>query len=314
MIPTYRPDEDYLRATLESVLREQDPSSTQIEVVDDSSPGVDVSAIVADIAGSAVRVFRNPRNLGLAGSWNTCVSRARGQFVHILHQDDLVLPGFYRALQAGFDSDPKIGAAFCRHFYFDQDDHWQYISDLEARKPGVLPGFLNRISLFNTIQCPSIAVRKSVYDHLGGFRRDLPHSLDWEMWVRISEHYGIYYEPRILAGFRVHSGSTTARQARTGEQLTDIFQSLRRFSSHVSPAEAARARLHYAARGIHTVRQLINERQIKSALINLRIILQNCRHPRICYAAARMGFKLLFPRGKPNLPASSLGTTSAIAP
>ena len=55
MMPTYRPDEKYLRQALESVLQQAPgPEQMQIEVVDDCSPGMDVAALVKSIAGERV--------------------------------------------------------------------------------------------------------------------------------------------------------------------------------------------------------------------------------------------------------------------
>ena len=49
-----------------------------------------------DRHGDRVAVHQKSlRTNGLAGIWNRCIERARGEWVHILHQDDIVLPGFY---------------------------------------------------------------------------------------------------------------------------------------------------------------------------------------------------------------------------
>ncbi len=114
MIPAYNPSADYLEQVLKSILQ-QDPGAErmQIEVVDDCSPSVDVKKMVESIAGERVAFSQTPKNSGLAGCWNTCIERARGEWVHILHQDDIVQPGFYAALRKGTD-DSKVGAAFCR--------------------------------------------------------------------------------------------------------------------------------------------------------------------------------------------------------
>ena len=31
-----------------------------------------------------------------------------------------------------------------------------------------------------------IVVRRRAYERLGGFRTDLPHAADWEMWTRLA--------------------------------------------------------------------------------------------------------------------------------
>jgi hypothetical protein len=85
-----------------------------------------------------------------------------------------------------------------------------------------LPGFIEKISLSQRIQCPAIVVRRSVYEMLGGFRTDLPFAGDWEMWTRVAAHYPVWYEPMTLAAFRVHSRSYTRVLMRSGETIADL--------------------------------------------------------------------------------------------
>ena len=99
MIPTYKARADYLEETLKSVLQQDPgPAQMQIELVDDCSPDGAPVELVRRIAGDRIAVHREPANNGLAGIWNRCIERARGEWVHILHQDDIVLPGFYEHL------------------------------------------------------------------------------------------------------------------------------------------------------------------------------------------------------------------------
>ena len=91
----------------------------EIEVVDDCSTKVDVASMVKDIAGERVAYFRNHDDLGLAGCWDTCIARAKGALVHMLHQDDYVLPGFYNRLDTAAQSHPEIGLLASRSFLVD---------------------------------------------------------------------------------------------------------------------------------------------------------------------------------------------------
>lgn len=204
MIPVYRRTR-YLGQALESVLA-QDPGAEQmqIEVVDDGSPSGEIEALVQALGRGRVAFFRQPRNLGLGGNWTACIQRARGQWVHILHDDDLVLPGFYARLRGAVEQAPAVGAAVCRHVKVDEDGHWHWISPLERRTPGLLENWIERIGVSQRIQCPAIVVRRSVYEALGGFHPALFYALDWEMWKRIAAQYPIWYEPRPLACFREH--------------------------------------------------------------------------------------------------------------
>ncbi len=289
MVPAYQPDESYLRQMLASVLA-QDPGAEamQIEVVDDASPDADVASMVRQIAGDRVRVRRSPKNLGLAGCWNECVRLAEGERVHLLHQDDIVLPGFYRALDRGFESGRDVGAAFCRHAVIDPDGHWGSLSPLERSDPGVLENWLPKIATWSRIQCPAIVVRKSVYDRLGGFRVDLGHVLDWEMWMRIARSHPIFYDPAILACFRRHSESATTANEKNGRALAEGFHALKLFSSHRGREESAEAYRIYSEYGLKLVRRLAKEGDTAAAWANLRTLLCRCRRRKVWSQGVRM--------------------------
>jgi hypothetical protein len=207
MIPVYNRT-SYLEQALQSVLA-QDPglSAMQIEVLDDCSTRGDPESIVKSIGKNRVSFYRQPRNMGLSANWTTCIRRARGHWVHILHDDDFVMPEYYQRLREVLEKEPAVGAAFCRYVKMDEDGHWQWISPLERKTPGVLSNWVERIAVSQRIQCPAIIVSRRVYEALGGFHPDLFYAVDWEMWKRIAAHYPVWYEPQPLACFREHSMS-----------------------------------------------------------------------------------------------------------
>jgi glycosyltransferase involved in cell wall biosynthesis len=262
MIPTYNPRADYLEETLRSVLA-QDPGQQQmqIEVVDDCSPGVDVASLVKRIAGERVSFSRTPENLGLAGGWNTCIERSRGQWVHMLHHDDMVLDGFYAALSKGAASDERVGAAFCRHAFCDEDGHWLHLSELHRKQSGVLDDFLERLGIAQLIQTPSIAVKRAIYEELGGFRSDLCYTLDWEMWLRIAARFTFWFEPEILACYRVHQTSATSSLVREAADVRDIRRMLEITMSYQKPHQVAKisrqARVGYAGFAVNNARRML---------------------------------------------------------
>jgi hypothetical protein len=228
MIPVYNCPDRYLRETLLSVLS-QDPgaSEMQIEVIDNCSTEGDVEKLVQEIGGGRIAFFRQPMNLGIVGNFNSCVQRSRGQWVQILHGDDIVRPGFYARTRQGIEQHPEVAAAFCRLIYIDQDGHWLGISDLEIPARGVLdPGFADRELIDQRIQFVSIVVRRSTYEELGGFRASLAHCLDWDMWKRIAVRKPIFFDPEPLACFRLHAGADTSQLVASGENVADERRSI----------------------------------------------------------------------------------------
>jgi len=210
MIPTYN-CAGYLRETLASVLaQDPGPDQMQIEVVDDCSTD-NPQAIVDELAPTRVSFHQQAENRGHTHNFNTCIERSRGRLIHLLHGDDTVRDGFYRTLAQPFHDHPDLGAAFCRYISMNSDGDWESIAALEPDGRGILSGWLERIALGQRLQPPTIVVRRSVYEAIGGFdpRAGLMGE-DWEMWVRIAAHYPVWYEPEPLALYRVHDSSITS--------------------------------------------------------------------------------------------------------
>ncbi|MBE9193366.1 glycosyltransferase [Gloeocapsopsis crepidinum LEGE 06123] len=221
MIPTYNRTK-YLEKTLTSILNQAPaPEFMQIEVVDNCSTQTDVEAVVQDVGQGRISFYRQPYNVGLTANLTACIQRSRGHLVHILHDDDVVLPGFYRHLQEAFEQEPTLGAAFCRYANVDEDDRPVYIPKLEQVTAGVISHWIERIAVEPLIQPPALVVKRSVYEKLGGFHPELRYTCDWEMCKRIAAHYPLWYEPQILAHYRIHSASATSDVIKSGANVAD---------------------------------------------------------------------------------------------
>jgi hypothetical protein len=262
MVPTCEPDEKLCRA-LASVL-DQAPSASdmQIAVVDDASaPGV-VHRLVRSVDPEGrVEIVTNERRLGLGGNWNRAITLARGELVHLLHQDDFLYPDFYARLARGFDRAADIGMAFCRCRIVDADERLVKMTSRQRWLSGVLTNWLPTIAERQRIQTPSAVVARSTYETVGGYRGDLCHALDWEMWVRIAARYDVWYEPRALAAYRRHVANESTRLAASGEVWPDMARAIRIIAASLPAAMrrrsvAASVRWHVASAMRTAERQL----------------------------------------------------------
>jgi glycosyltransferase involved in cell wall biosynthesis len=224
MIPTYN-SVAYLRETLDSVLsQDPGPERMQIEVVDDHSSRDDPEALVREMGKGRVLFYRQPQNVGHVRNFETCLQRSRGRLIHLLHGDDRIRPGFYETMERPFREHPEIGAAFCRYIGMDEQGHWTEFARPELPQAGLLKdAWLERIATGQRLQTPSMVVRRSVYEQIGGFDRRIRWmGEDWEMWVRIAANYPIWYDPALLAEYRRHGNSLTGQSVRSGEDIQDL--------------------------------------------------------------------------------------------
>jgi glycosyltransferase involved in cell wall biosynthesis len=286
MIPVYN-CAHLLRETLASVLaQDPGPDRMHIEVVDDCSTKDDPEAVVRELAGDRVHFYRQPKNQGAIGTFNTCAARSRGQWVHILHGDDTIRPGFYERAERAILSQPEIGAVFFRYIYMFEDGHWQHLSELESRRPTVLgKEFLGRMLLTNEIMFPAMVVRREVYETLGGFRPQLVHCADWDMWTRTTMHYPVFYDPEPLACYRIHAGADTARLVKSGENVEDERRFVDVLTSYVPPEERRgvyrRGRKAAAIRAIRRAQDLWRKGYRDTAWVQLREAVRTSLHPAV---------------------------------
>jgi GT2 family glycosyltransferase len=274
MIPTYNCAR-YLRETLQSVLvQDPGPAHMQIEVVDDGSTEDDPGAVVRDVGHGRVAFYQQASNVGHVRNFETCLLRARGELIHLLHGDDRVRPGFYATLERPFRDHPEIGAAFCRGVFMNERGHWALFSEIERTSPGVIDDWLQTIAAQQKMQTPAVVVRRSVYECLGGFDDRLAWSEDWEMWVRIAANYPVWYEPEVLAEYRMHGSSSTNRNVRTGENIRDTLRAIEIIRT--SLREPTSGRVTERARGwcgwlaIDMAKRAVRRRDWRTAAVQLR--------------------------------------------
>jgi len=274
MIPTYH-CAGFLAETLRSVLaQDPGPEAMQIEVVDDASDQDDPASVVAEIGRGRVGFHRQTANVGHIANFDTCLRRARGEIVHLLHGDDLVQPGFYASLQQGFDAVPDLGAAFCRPTFIDSGGETLSIAPAEAEESGLMADAIPRLAEEQRIMTPTIVVRRAVYEALGGFDRRLVCSEDWEMWVRIAAHYPVWYEPQPLARYRMHDNSNTGRNVRSARDMAYTRRAIEIFQDYL-PADSAakivaKARACYARTALANAAQLRGQRDWTGAFNQVR--------------------------------------------
>ena len=292
MIPTYH-CAVYLRQTLRSVLTQAPgPETMQIEVIDDASTLDDPEAVVREVGGGRVEFFRQSINVGHIRNFETCLRRARGYYVQLLHGDDFVLPGFYAALQRGFESNPAIGAAFSRWMLVNGSGECLSVVDAEQPNAGPLADAVRRLSEEQHIVTPSIAVRRSVYERLGGFDDRLRCSEDWEMWVRIAASHPIWYEPSTLAAYRSHANSNTGRHYRLAQEFRYTAKAIEIFGAYL-PREHAlsikrKARRTYAQAALQNARKFGESGDARAMRAHLGAALRLSREPGMLLQVARL--------------------------
>lgn len=254
MIPSFN-CATYLRLTLESVLS-QDPGveHMQIEVVDDCSTKDDPESVVQEVGRGRVSFYRKNNNEGAVANFNTCIERSRGQLVHILHGDDLVMPGFYKRYTEVARLAQDVALIACRSFFIDEDG---IILSVNDRVRTLENGGRDASAFYYTtpIQTAAAVVRRSFYEETGGFLPALVHTADCEMWARAASLGGGIVMPDVLAQYRVFNANDTSRLMRTAGNLEDTARLNALMAARHQDFDQHRAMRRIAAMAVHQMRR-----------------------------------------------------------
>ncbi len=117
MIPTFRRP-DLLKQAVESALAQTTSVSYEVVIVDNDNDNDgyllrEVDKVVASFSAPNLRHFRNQTNIGLYGNWNRCIELARGRWLTILNDDDLLDPSFLEESLKVITCNPSIKWVGC---------------------------------------------------------------------------------------------------------------------------------------------------------------------------------------------------------
>jgi glycosyltransferase involved in cell wall biosynthesis len=253
MITSYKRTE-YLAEAIKSVLEQGiEADEMQIEVIDDCSPEnfEVIEKIVREVGQGRVSLYQQPKNVGIYANWNTCISRARGRWIHILSDDDQVLPGFYEVYRRYIET-YKCEVVLGQSVVINENNQWIRLSTPLQDSDGLLNDALCILSKGNPIYTPGIVVARQAYENLGGFTSDLVFTPDWEMWTRLAASIKLAYVNRPYALFREHSSSETSRLVLTGASVTDYLAASTIIQSRFSEPKVKREIQYFINRIIST--------------------------------------------------------------
>jgi glycosyltransferase involved in cell wall biosynthesis len=234
-IPTYQ-GASWIRETLASALAQDYP---RVEVVVSDDASTDGTAdIVSSLGNGRVRVIGSERRVGMARNWNRCVRAARGEYIKLLMQDDLLEPDCISALAAVLDRHPEAGFVFSpRNVLLDDPsdpDARRWLRDLgtlhDALEPLLEINDGRRILAVmqrerfgpNHIGEPTVVLMRHVaLEQVGLFNAHLGQVTDLEMWLRLAGSFDVGFVRRPLATFRVHRGSASTVNSRSGAAWLD---------------------------------------------------------------------------------------------
>jgi len=199
IIPTYNRPE-YLHESVHSVL-DQTYKDFEIIVVNDGG-----SAIAKDI----LQNLNSPRirylmieHAGPSAAKNAGLSRAGGELVAYLDDDDLYYPDHLETLASFFDQNTDAQIAYTQWLRCVQelkDNRWETV---EKKTSPSEPFEKSKLIESNFLATSCIMHRRKLIEEVGAFNEALAATEDWEWYLRVAEKYPFYFIDRLTIEVRV---------------------------------------------------------------------------------------------------------------
>jgi len=180
----------FLEGCVESALRQQDVD-VRVLIIDDASPD-NTEVVGRQLAERDARVTyrRHTINRGHIATYNEgLLEWADGDYALLLSADDMLTPGALARATRLMDAHPKVGMTFGDVIRTTAPDFAAVPIPLEYLV-GVTsgPAFIEAScrALSTGVETVTAVVRTSVQHAVGGYRKELPHAGDQEMWLRFA--------------------------------------------------------------------------------------------------------------------------------
>jgi glycosyltransferase involved in cell wall biosynthesis len=215
IIPTHN-GERYLRSAIESALKQTRPAD-EIVIIDDAS--TDATAEIARSYGSKIKYHFSQKSTGFVDAWHRIIEKATGDFVTILHQDDLLHQDYLSHMEAALNKFPQI-----RHLY----SGCNYINELgdiikstpqpHSVEPKLYPGkkyaksYLKGVITNRHIhRCPGVTTDRKLLLEQCTYRKEAGHIADDDFFLRVGAFTDVVGISLPLASFRHHAESFTSK-------------------------------------------------------------------------------------------------------
>jgi glycosyltransferase involved in cell wall biosynthesis len=202
----------FLRQSVNSVLG-QGGVDVRVLVIDDASAD-NTPEVAAALAREdpRVTVIRHSTNKGHINTYNEGIGWASGDYMLLLSADDYLLPGALRRAADLMDAHPEVGVTFGNAIELSDSGNEIPINFINVAKNSdkrIFEGreFIELCGADCLVATCTAVVRTELQKRLGGYRHELPHSGDVEMWLRFAVHASVGFISAYQGVYRQHKSN-----------------------------------------------------------------------------------------------------------
>jgi GT2 family glycosyltransferase len=211
----------YLRQCVESILS-QTGVEVRVFIIDDASPD-DSAVVAAELArmDSRIKFLRHEINEGHIATYNEGIDWVSADYMLLISADDYLLPGALSRATSLMDQHPEVSFVFGRALTLYPDGVTEsFLTGIAKYDDGnscLVPSqeFIEVSAYANRVPTPTAVVRTSILKQVGGYRPELPHAGDMEMWLRLAARGPVGIIGECQAVYRRHNANMSLAYSRT---------------------------------------------------------------------------------------------------
>ncbi|OCR00430.1 glycosyl transferase family 2 [Oscillatoriales cyanobacterium USR001] len=236
IIPAYNA-EAFIAKTLLSV-RSQTYHHIEILVVDDGSRDR-TAEIVKSFAQEDPRIILlQQSNSGVAAARNLAIAKSQGEYIAPIDADDIWYPqNLEKKVQCLLASEPNVGLIYSWSIDINAADlftggFYNSIIEGEVYQALIYKYFLGNAS--------TALIRRSCFDRVGGYNTQLKAQQaqgceDWDLYLRIAEHYQFKVIPEFLVGYRQLATSMSCDYTEMAKSQSLVIANIQQKHPEISP-------------------------------------------------------------------------------
>ena len=228
VIPAYNA-ERFIERTLHSVLS-QTYKNLEVIVVDDGSQDRTSEIVKAAQQDSRLRLLKQ-LNSGVAAARNLAIQQSQGEFIAPIDADDTWYPqNLEKQVQCLVEADPSVGLVYSWSVEIDENDLLKggfHAADYQGN-------IYTKLLYHNFIgNASAILIRRCCFEKIGGYNCELKAQNaqgceDWDLYLRVAEHYRVRVVPEFLVGYRQVSNSMSRNYSLMAKSQYLVLESARK--------------------------------------------------------------------------------------
>ena len=255
----------FLAAAVNSV-RRQSRRVDQLFIVNDGSP----SGVPAELRSADATVIQNERSRGGAYARNLGAARASGDILMFLDDDDEWTAEKVEAQLAQFREVPSCVLVYSGRQIRSDRAPDRVIRQVSSKRQGNLyPGIFGANLVGVT---SSVAIRRTVFQTVGGFDESLPCRQDYDLWLRICRHGTVCWDGGYHVLYTVFDDPTRQVSGRPERHVEAAKYLLQKYAADMAVLPAGLRRAAIAEKWFSVAKAYRRSSWLQSALYSGRAL------------------------------------------